>query len=222
MSQEPKPEQWQPYLASDIWGKCIQTGMKIFNMRIRSILMYGLKSISRKLSVTNLHELDRVKSLYLKKLLLLLPKSTSVTLVHELCREQQFCQDMINREVILPQEEVRRKYLKEIEEKDFDFVLKRFTDGPAFTHNTWRLTLSSRHTICGFTAHGFHHLWCNKNGYYDPCGDCVCKFCSLSTGSKEKGLDVDKLHALSCPNIAGVTLAEKHLFLSSFNLTAAL
>ena len=184
----------------------IKAGIKIFNMRIRPIMMYALHSFSNRLTLNNLIELDRVKSAFLKKLLLI-PKFSSVTLTHELCGEERFTQDLISKGDISLKEEIQQVYQEYIEEKGMEFVTQRYTDGPAFNSYSWKDTLASRHIVTGFTAHGFHHLWCAMKGFHNLDESCICKFC--------KSTDNNRLHGISCPTISGNTLSERLAFISN-------
>ena len=182
----------------------IKTAIKIFNMRIKPIVIYSLSSFSRFLTLNNILKLDRIKSLYLKKTLLL-PKHTTVTLVHELCSQRRLIEGLIHDGLVDLKRKVRRDYLSFVEEKAMEFVVANYTDGPAFQTHLWKESISLRYQVVGFTAHGFHHLWCENKAFHSHKNNCICRFC--------RAPNTERLHGLTCTKVIGKSLIERHSFI---------
>ena len=57
-----------------------------------------------------------------------------------------------------------------------------------------------RYLISGFTAHGFHFLWCNDTSFHEQQDSCTCRFRLKTTR--------DRQHAFSCEYVRNHTLSQ--------------
>lgn len=196
----------------DISKVSLVTAMKIFNMKILPMITYGLCSISPHLKSFHFTELDRIKSIFLKRLLAV-PLSTNNSLVYTLTEEQRLSQTLIMSANSFDfDHEECYKYRDLVVAEDREMLKKGYSDGPAFKCSSWKQALDKRrHAIVGFTAHGFHHLICNNKKWHShPTSSCVCTLCGCS--------DLNRLHALSCSHVinslpASSSVTQKHNFL---------
>jgi sorting nexin-29 len=166
----------------------LTTAVKIFDMKIRPILEYGLVEISPFLTLPQLVNLDRVKCAFLKKALGL-PKNASNTLVLRMCEQRSLVEDLVSRLTIDP--DVWVSYADQRRDKSARIDNGGFNGGPAFTQQRWKeANQKDRHVITRTTVHGFHHKICTTDLYHDPVESCRCKLCNGNAG--------DRYHILGC------------------------
>ena len=112
-------------------------------------------------------------------------------------------------------EQAMHDYLTVVIEQD-EICGQTYSDGPAFSTNIWKDALKpKRYLISGFTAHGFHFLWCNNTFFHEQKESCSCRFCLQTT--------CDRQHALTCEYVINHTpsqaLSEVHSLLILKNVT---
>lgn len=154
----------------------LDTAIRIFDLKVRPIACYALDSICSFLTCRQLAQLDRVKSLFLKKAIGV-HKSASSTLVHEIAATATLTEDLKrNNYIISDNEWTAYKELRD--EKKTEATWKYGSDGPAFQSDSWKGSLrKNRHVFTRATVHGFHHLLCCYQECYEPKDDCTCVLC---------------------------------------------
>lgn len=153
----------------------LSVAMKIFKMKVRPIIEYGLIEISPFLTLRHLVDIDKIKTTFLKRALGL-HKNVSNTLTLMIAGENSLIEDLKQKLDI--NDDVWTKYLERrvinIESKiESDYLL-----GLAFQSDRWRKSdQRDRHFITRFTAHGFHFKICDLANFHDANEDCVCRLC---------------------------------------------
>ena len=173
----------------------LETGLKLFDIKVRPITLYGLQKIARFLSIKNLQAIDKTKSFFLRRLLSL-PASSSTAIVHRLCNTKRFSEYLITETSILDDipEDLRLEYLLILEEEKMNFNAQIYENGPAFTSEFWKQTgHNNRYLVCGFTAHGFHHLCCKNKKFHSLNSDCTCTHCDHRIETIKHPLECDKI-----------------------------
>ena len=170
----------------------VDTALKIFDLKIKPILIYGIDSISSCLTLQQMKSLDSVKSIFLKKALCI-SKFSSSTLTFRLCETKPLCLELEKRHQFDP--ETWNAYLKFREEREKNFVVQGYSEGPGFVTNAWkRSNQRYRHVITRTTAHGFHHLLCLRQDYHVIDHNCFCKYCFNN---------LTLYHFMTCDEFAG-------------------
>ena len=172
----------------------VATALKIFNMKIKPILTYGLESISNFLSLAHLKSIDSVKTIFLKRALRI-SKFSSATLSLHLCNTRGLSLELRDQGFVF-EEQQWSQYLDWREEREAAFHDNNYLDGPAFHDTSWmRSNQKHRHVITRTTAHGFHHLLCCNTQFHecDPLS-CCCRFC-------HEGMT--RFHLLQCRRFDG-------------------
>jgi len=194
-------------LMRDLGKISLQIARRIFNMKILPICTYGMKVYGKLLTLENLIELDRIKSRFWKKVLLV-PVTTNTSLVHKLVDDVRLMVQLIKGNPEWFDQKTCEVYLKYVHSKNIHLEMGDYQIGPAFASNSWRRSLyPNRYLITGFTVHGFHHLWCTNASFHKLQSECQCKFCS--------NRNVDRHHPFNCPTInqgenTNLTLREIH------------
>ena len=168
----------------------ISTAAKIYRMKIQPMITYSLELISPLLSVHQLQELDKAKAKFFKKALSIHDSSSS-TMTLELTGEKTFVEDMKDQGLHFD-DDAWNQYQLDREERKWDFVSKRYTDGLAFNTAIWKTAnFKKRHLITRSTAHGFHHLMCQDKTRHEANEDiCTCQLCERPASLQ---------HINSCP-----------------------
>lgn len=167
----------------------IETAHTLFHQKIKPIVTYALQNLAKLLTANQLQEIDKIKSYFIKKVLGV-HKSASNTLCHQIIGWHTLVEDLksdynFDTEEILKYQEIR-------DEKNWNFVINNYTDGPAFTSAVWRqANQNNRSKICRTTIHGFHHMICeNQESFHQLCEDCKCKYCQKNCSNR--------YHLLAC------------------------
>jgi hypothetical protein len=165
----------------------IETALKLFELKVAPIATYGLKLIWEFLTLDNLFMLDRVKCVFLKRLLSVSPYSRN-RLVYLIVGCPTFIEDL-QRLFNLPATPVFNSFLQEYDEK-FAEIDPVFYSTPVMTQQLWREPMATqRHVVTRHGVHGFHFRICINQVFHDANENCICMFCdSLCT----------QYHFLSC------------------------
>lgn len=151
---------------------------KIFHMKIWPIITYCFNVLAADLTEKHLHQLDKTKAFFYKKLLCL-HKCTSNTLVFHMANVKRLGEEIIEKYQSTMDVIEIKKYKDTIEEKNLLFCTEKYTDGPAFTGDNWKnYCQENRHLITRYTAHGFHNKICSKKEYHLDYNDCICTLCN--------------------------------------------
>jgi hypothetical protein len=114
----------------------LRTAMRVFRMKVLPVITYCLTPLVKWFKLRDLKELDRIKYTFLKGILGL-GKFTSSTLAGELCGETTLVREL-ERMGYEFSEGARNEYEEFRELRNLEFVIKRFSEGPAFESNKWR------------------------------------------------------------------------------------
>ena len=153
----------------------MSVAMKIFKLKVRPIIEYGLTEISPFLTTRHLVDIDRIKTTYLK-IALGLHKNVPNTLTLMIAGENSLTEDL--KEKLDIRENIWTDYLQQRETKIESVIENDYLLGPAFMCDRWRKTNQrDRHFITRFTAHGFHFKICDLTHFHDADECCVCRLC---------------------------------------------
>jgi hypothetical protein len=150
----------------------LERAMQVFDVQIKPIVTYGLHLFSHHLKVTTLEHLDMVKSRFLKKVLQL-PPTASTELIHRLTGSKRLCEDLAEKNYRFG-EKAYTEYLKKIE---VDRQTATKFNQLAFIDDSWKKPLQPRHFVVGYSIHGFHHRYCENQGYHNVTTACICRHC---------------------------------------------
>ena len=173
------------------------TALQLFKTKIAPIATYGIEPLWHHLTKSNLQEIEKVKSTFLKKILCL-SKFTPNRLVYELARETFFIEDL-RLHLLLPSTRQYDSLLQELNTKRSLIWLEFYTTEAMTSKTWWGANYDLRHTVTRFAVHGFHHKICVVKSYHIPGPGCVCELC---------GRACDRYHALIC--------CQRHLSLNRF------
>ena len=162
----------------------LETAMEIFRTKICPMVEYALSTIAPFLNLLQLKELDKIKAAFCKRALSL-HTSVSSTLALTLSNQLSYCEDLQLKGLQF-RPEVWQRYVEHRQERQWNFVVERFTDGPAFDDDIWKRShQKDRHIKTRITAHGLHFLICQKRTCYvtavdeEDC-DCICRKCLVT------------------------------------------
>lgn len=167
----------------------LTTAMTLFKLKITPIATYGLELIWDHLKKKDLRELERVKAVFLKRVMSI-SKHTLSRLAYELAREPFYIEDL-RYEKMLPSTAGYDELLHELKEKK-QAIWSDFYTTDAMTSTDWTKSgYELRHSVTRFAVHGFHYKACSTKRYHEPNLDCVCDWC---------GKPCDRYHVLQCSN----------------------
>ena len=153
--------------------------IRIFDMKIKPMITYCLDLISEHLTFNHLVELDKTKSMFLKRALSV-HSSASSTLIHELVETSFLCEELHDAGNFVFAQEVWTSYRNYRSERRESFRNTYGIKGPAFQFQDWKKNnQKNRHWYTRATAHGFHHLLCISWKCFQPSTDCKCILCFL-------------------------------------------
>ena len=160
----------------------VDCAIRIFNMKIKPIITYCLDIFAEFLTKSQLLELDKTKSMFIKKALCV-HFSTSSTLVHELVGSPFLCEELHHNSVVSFNQTAWNSYKNHRLERRNSFKLKYGTSGPAFTTQDWKKNnYQHRHYYTRTTSHGFHHLLCSSStSCFEIKDTCRCILCNSYT-----------------------------------------
>lgn len=170
----------------------VETGMRIFQMKIAPIVTYGMTAFASYLTKAHFKIIDQVKAAFVKRLLGV-HSSTSSTLALLMLNENSFLYDLDLTMRFTFDQNLVAEYILEKRRKRDELCTGGHLLGPAFTTNCWKQpNQPNRHLITRFSAHGFHHLICTQIGFHELSPNCRCKLCN------QQGLD--RFHLRNCVN----------------------
>ena len=151
--------------------------LKIFDMKIKPMVTYCIDLYSEELSRRQLLELDKIKSMFLKKALCLHTCSSS-TLTHELFNTKFLCESLKEKDNIIFNVNTWDSYQDYRQERRNACEDKFGKVGPAYLYQNWKKNhQQNRHYYTRATAHGFHHLLCSNSPCMEPTLTCSCLLC---------------------------------------------
>ena len=167
--------------------------LRIFKVKIRPIVTYGIKVIASSLSKDSLLLLDIVKSKYLKKALSL-PVWTNNDVVYNLCGTKRLCEELKDKGVPF-NDDAYNEYLEVIQAKK-KLEEERKRNNLGFEDESWKDIQQPRHFKLGYTVHGFHWCLCKNTEFHsERTQNCTCKLCDQSAE------DID--HLEKCVGLQG-------------------
>jgi hypothetical protein len=174
-------------------GRMSLMGLRyIFNVKVRSVITYGMASYADTLNVEDLKRIESMKWRYYKRALGV-PQSVSNTMMREAMGERIFVEEL--GEKVIFNKDVLSDFRKYIEERGWSFVEARYTDGPVFKQENWE-TSGNRSMLLNVNAHGYHYLLC-INGCWEAGDSCMCKLCGEKCDNRYHILECKgKLHSI--------------------------
>ena len=158
----------------------LTTALKLFDIKISPIVTYGIQVIWPYLSVSDLRQLEKIKTMYLKRVLCV-SKFTKSRLVYKLTQCDFFVKQ-IQTQFNLSQSVAFDTFIAERQCKSLDIDFE-FYYTPAMQSKFWQaLNFPNRHIFTRFSVHGFHHLFCTKLSFHECDLNCMCKFCNSACG----------------------------------------
>jgi hypothetical protein len=175
------------FMLPDLKNLSLDTGLKLFNIRIAPCVSYGIRQIWPFLRVANLQAIDSVKTTYLKKLLSV-SKFTRNRIVYLLVGCKTFIEEILET-FQLEKTDAVIEFLAGLERKFENLDLNIFRTSP-FQEEEWRQPLvPQRHLHTRVAAHGFHHKFCVLHHWHEAATSCTCRYC---------GLNCPQYHLLDC------------------------
>ena len=176
----------------------VPAALKVFMIKVRPVIEYGLKEISPFLTVRHLFSIDKVKAAYLKRVLGV-HKSTRNTLTLLMAGESSLTEDLEQKLDLRPG--IWENYQTQRTIKIDEVAARGHLRGPAFTNERWKKhNQNDRHCFTRLTSHGFHHRLCVDPRFHEISPGCNCKYCDKNI--------VDLFHALHCPSLTFRSLTE--------------
>jgi hypothetical protein len=165
----------------------LETAIKLFKLKIAPIAAYGIRAIWKKLKISDLESLDKIKTIYLKRTLGV-SKFASNRLVYLLTNTTSFLEDLMTMyelEHTAASTEFKRRYDLKVAEVKTDFY-----ETSAMKNENWKShTFEQRHLICRAAMHGFQGKYCHIPKCHLETAACTCKFC---------GTDCSQYHMYKC------------------------
>lgn len=166
----------------------ITTAMKLFNLKIKPVITYGLELTWDYLTKGNLSEIEKVKSTFLKKILCISKFSRS-RLAYALANESFFIEDL-RLQLLLPATAAYNALLSELETKRLSIESDFYVTDAMTTQDWKRGNYELKHIMTRFAVHGFHHKICSNKKYHTPdLHLCICELCKRQC---------DKYHVMYC------------------------
>lgn len=152
----------------------ISTALALFNLKIAPIATYGIRAVWEDLTVANLRELEKTKSMFVKRVLSV-SRTARTRLAYQLAGCEYLIQDII-RTFRLPITPAASTYLDEVAVK-LAAIPSDFYHTTAMSHSGWMDPLQdNRHLQTRYAIHGFHHQMCSRSGCFESTVTCVCRF----------------------------------------------
>ena len=187
------------YAVKKLSGLSLKNALKYFDIMIKPIVEYGVHCFWEDLTASQMMELDKVKTTFLKRVLCL-PMCTLNRMVIVMCNCPTLCENLVAKG--LPRIEEYLKYIELLEYKYSNIDLD-FYNSPALCQEDWKRSLNkNRHLVCRASTHGFHHKICDfrlQKGH-SRCENCICRLCGDSCSHL--------LHVLSCPAIPDLSMVD--------------
>lgn len=174
----------------------------LWRMKIRPIATYAARSIITRSNSINLKALDAIKARFLK-ICLGVGRTTSNTLVFQICDEPTMVEDICTEGIPLRPDELLA-YSCDRNTRIIQLQQQGHLQGPAFTSQEWKEAMKEklRSATCRITANGLHHKICvNEWGYHQPNEGCICKMCGRTAE--------DWQHILGCVALEDRSLIER-------------
>ena len=171
----------------------LETALRLFKIKITPVIAYGLEAIWSHLTKENLKEIEKVKSLYLKRVLCL-SRFTPPNLVYLLARETFYIED-IRVQLMLPSTDAYSALLLERTRKREEVWTDFFSTDAMITTEWKEAGYELRHAVTRFAVHGFHHKICDVKRYHTPDERCKCKWCNGPC---------DRYHLMWCSKSCGL------------------
>ena len=136
-------------------------------------MTYGLQIVWKNLRKRDLQELERVKAVYLKKVLCV-SKYTLSRLVYVMSRESFFVEE-IRHQRLLPFTAEYAEFLLELQEKRNE-IWEEFYATTAMIDREWEKGgYELRHVVTRYAVHGFHYKACSNKKFHQPNEQCECQ-----------------------------------------------
>jgi hypothetical protein len=178
----------------------MDTVKQLFRIKLLPIIEYCMSAVAERMTLTNLKDIDKVKTNFLKRALGL-SKFTSNTLTLEMAGEETLVRDLKTRGFSFS-EDVMSRYDDYREEKGMSFSIKRYTDGPIFTSTQWKKPGQRyRQMLARVTSHGYHKNLCATTDCPEASENCQCIYCGDT--------DIDTYHVMYCTYLAPMNIRQR-------------
>jgi hypothetical protein len=156
----------------------INTGMKIFDLKIAPIVSYGIQNIWQHLTLSDFRCIEKVKGLFLRRLLNIAWNSRS-NLTYCMVECPLFVEELKHK-FNLPDTPAYNKFYEQ-RLCELSTVPDEFYTLDIFSNDEWKgPNFKSRHVYTRLAIHGFHGLLCKTKKFHAKITDkCICKLCEL-------------------------------------------
>jgi len=154
----------------------IDTGLKLFNLKIAPILSYGIEAIWKYLTLSDFRIIEKVKGCFIRKLLSV-DKSSRSKFTYSLVNSKLFVEEL-KQKFNLPETPAFLKFYDQ-RLNELNTLPDNFFAIDAFTNEDWKgPQYKLRHVFTRFACHGFHHLICKNKTFHASENDkCICELC---------------------------------------------
>jgi hypothetical protein len=166
------------YNLKELRSLSIETATKLFNLKISPIASYAIEVIWSYLTLTDLENLERVKTRYYKRVLGLSKYNKSRYTYKLVGPETKLFVTDLKVKFNLPDTEVYKKFCL-TKAGNVKKVSEEFYQTETMRNGNWRRALfPDRHVFTRYACHGYHYVYCKKKAkHFEPENDCCCKFC---------------------------------------------
>jgi hypothetical protein len=156
----------------------VLTGLKIFDLKIAPIVSYGIQNIWQYLTLSDFRRLEKVKGLFLRRLLNIAWNSRS-NLTYCMI-ECPLLVEQLKQKFNLPETPAYNKFYEQ-RLCELSSIPDEFYNLDLFSNEEWKgPNFKSRHIYTRFAIHGFHgHMCKTKRFHANITDECICKLCEL-------------------------------------------
>ena len=154
----------------------IDCANKLFNIVLKPILTYAIKSFWYDLTARQIKMLDACQWMFYKRVLGLPINAKNRKIALLLNDIPSLAEQLVNSNIVSATEEYRI-YITEVENKLCE-VEQEFFTSPGMTQEQWKKAgYDKRHLILRACIHGFHHKLCSNKDKHELREGCKCKLC---------------------------------------------
>jgi hypothetical protein len=156
----------------------IETAGKLFHLKVAPIASYAIEVIWPYLTLSDLQNLERVKTRYFKRVLCLSKYNKSRYVYHLIAKNEKLFVTELKEKFQLSETEAYSKFC-ESNSKNNKIICDEFYQTETMLKDNWRKALfPDRNVFTRFACHGYHYIFCkNKKYHFEPLDECICKFC---------------------------------------------
>lgn len=165
------------YNIRELRNLSIKTALQLFDLKISPIASYAIEIIWTHLTKSDLANIEKVKTRYLKRVLGL-SKYIRSRFVYELIDTDLFVSDL-QIKFSLPETEAFTAFRLEKSMNQLG-IIKEFYETETMSNLNWTGPMfSDRSVFTRFACHGYHYVFCrNKKFHPDAMTGCRCMYCN--------------------------------------------